>query len=423
MQETTPQRFVSLITRETLALVLAGGRGTRLGALAGHRVKPAVPFGGKYRLIDFPLSNCINSGIRRIGVLTQYKAHSLIRHLQEGWSFLRSDFNEFVEILPAQQRTGPSWYQGTADAVYQNLEIVQTHAPRYVLVLGGDHVYKMDYGSMLAQHVESEAAITVGCVEVATDEAREFGVMTVDLDGRVLAFQEKPETPAQLPDKPGRSLISMGIYVFNTDYLSRALVDDANRPDSSHDFGKDILPRTLAAGDPLRAFRFRDLSGDVEGYWRDVGNVDAYWAANLELAQVVPPLDLYDRGWPIWTQQMQAPPAKFVFDEPGRRGMAIDSMISGGCVLAGGRVKESVLFSFVRVESGACIEESVVLPNARICSGARIRRAVVDESCVVPPGMVIGADPRADHERFEISPGGIALITPEMLGQNLSHVR
>jgi len=422
MQTAASQRFGKSITRDTLALVLAGGRGRRLGALASHRVKPAVPFGGKYRLIDFPLSNCINSGIRRIGVLTQYKAHSLIRHIQEGWSFLRSDLNEYVEILPAQQRTGPGWYQGTADAVYQNLEIVRAHAPHYVLVLGGDHVYKMDYGHLLKQHVDSGADITVGCVETPTAVATDFGVMTVDARSRVIEFQEKPAQPAQVPDRPGRSLASMGIYVFNTVYLTRTLIDDAARPGSSHDFGKDILPQALAAGDTVQTFRFRDLDGDVDGYWRDIGNLDAYWSANLELTQVVPSLDIYDRNWPIWTRQRQAPPAKFVFDEPQRRGVAIDSMLAGGCVLAGGRVKNSLLFSFVHVEAGARVEHSVVLHGAHIGVGARIRRAVIDTGCRIPDGMVIGEDAEADRARFEVSANGIVLVTAEMLGQELPHV-
>lgn len=423
MQTAASQRFGKTITRDTLALILAGGRGRRLGALANHRVKPAVPFGGKYRLIDFPLSNCINSDIRRIGVLTQYKAHSLIRHIQEGWSFLRSDFNEYIEILPAQQRTGPSWYQGTADAVYQNLEIVQAHAPRYTLVLGGDHVYKMDYGILLRRHVDSGAEVSVGCVEMPSATATDFGVMTVDANDRVIEFQEKPARPAEVPDRPGRSLASMGIYVFNTAYLTQALIDDAARPGSSRDFGKDILPQALAAGDPVQAFRFRDLVGDVDGYWRDIGNLDAYWSANLELTQVVPPLDLYDRSWPIWTLQPQAPPAKFVFDEAHRRGTAVDSMLAGGCVLAGGSVRNSLLFSFVRVNEGARIEHSVVLRNANIGAGARIRRAVIDTGCKIPDGMVIGEEPEADRARFEVSPDGIVLVTAEMLGQELPHVR
>ena len=418
-----PQRFVSLITRDTLALILAGGRGTRLGALSSHRVKPAVPFGGKYRLIDFPLSNCLNSGIRRIGVLTQYKAHSLIRHVQEGWSFLRRDFNEYIEIMPAQQRIGPAWYQGTADAVYQNLDIILEHFASYILILGGDHVYKMDYGSMLAQHVETHAAVTIGCVVVPSEEAREFGVMKVDDAGRVIKFQEKPANPAEAPGHSARSLVSMGIYVFNTAYLTKALLEDANRSDSTHDFGRNVIPQALDAGEPVYSFKFRDLHGDTDGYWRDVGNIDAYWAANLELAQVVPPLDLYDQNWPIWTRQVQAPPAKFVFDEPDRRGMAIDSMVSGGCVLTGGYVGKSVLFTDVRVEAGATVQKSVILPNVRICSGASIRKAVIEEGCEVPHDMVIGEDAKADASRFEVSPGGVVVVTPEMLGQDIPHVR
>lgn len=417
------QRFVSLITRDTLALILAGGRGTRLGGLSSHRVKPAVPFGGKYRLIDFPLSNCLNSGIRRIGILTQYKAHSLIRHVQEGWSFLRRDLNEYVEIMPAQQRTGPFWYQGTADAVYQNLDIMLSHSTGYVLVLGGDHVYKMDYGAMLARHVETQAAITIGCIEVPVEEAKEFGVMKVDKFGRVAEFQEKPDSPAEAPGRPGYALVSMGIYVFGTPYLTQVLIEDASRPDSSHDFGKDILPFALESGESVHSFRFQSLHGQTNGYWRDVGNLDAYWAANLELAQVTPPLDLYDQSWPIWTRQVQAPPAKFVFDEEGRRGVAVDSMISGGCVLAGGRVRNSVLFTDVLVEAGAIIEDSVVLPSARIGAGVHISRAIIEEGCDVPDDMVIGKKPDADAARFEVSAKGVVLVTPEMLGQDLPGVR
>lgn len=423
MRIAASQRFGKIITRDTLALILAGGRGRRLGALASHRVKPAVPFGGKYRLIDFTLSNCLNSDIRRIGVLTQYKSHSLIRHIQEGWDFLHHDFNEYIEILPAQQLIGPGWYQGTADAVYQNLEIIHAHAPHYTLVLGGDHVYKMDYGALLGRHVDSGAEISVGCAEIPTAEASEFGVMRVDANDRVTEFQEKPAQPAQVPDRPGRSLVSMGIYVFNTTYLTQALIDDAARPGSSHDFGKDILPHALSTGDTVRGFRFRDLVDNVDGYWRDIGNLDAYWRANLELTQVVPPLDLYDRSWPIWTLQPQAPPAKFVFDESHRRGMAIDSMVAGGCVLAGGSVMNSLLFSFVRVNEGAHIQDSVVLQNAHIGAGARIRRAVIDTGCKIPDGMVIGEDAEADHARFEVSLGGIVLVTAEMLGQELPYVR
>jgi glucose-1-phosphate adenylyltransferase len=416
-------RFVSLITRETLALVLAGGRGTRLGALTSHRVKPAVPFGGKYRMIDFPLSNCINSGIRRIGVATQYKAHSLIRHLHDGWGFLRGELNEFVEVMPAQQRTGAGWYEGTADAVFQNLDIVAAHAPQYVLVLGGDHIYKMDYGTMLGQHVEHDADITVGCVEVPIDEAREFGVMSVEADGRIYEFNEKPADPTPLPGEPDLALASMGIYVFKLDYLQRVLDEDSLRSGSNRDFGKDIIPRAVDIGDRVYAFAFRDLEGNRRGYWRDVGNVDAYWRANLELTEVVPPLDIYDRSWPIWTALEQTPPAKFVFDDNDRRGQAIDSMVSGGCIVSGATVRRSLLFQHVRVHEGAYLEDVVVLPGAQIGRGARVRRAVIETGCVIPPGMAIGYDQDFDGERFEISKGGVALVTPEMLGQSLPYVR
>lgn len=420
----TPQvsRLAGLTVRDTLALVLAGGRGTRLGALTRHRVKPAVPFGGKYRLIDFPISNCINSGIRRVGVLTQYKAHSLIRHIEDTWGFLRAELNEFVEILPAQQRTGGGWYVGTADAVYQNLDIVEAHSPQFVLVLGGDHVYKMDYVPMLIQHVASGAAVTVGCVEVPAAEAREFGVAVVDAQGRIQQFQEKSPTPVEIPGKPGFALASMGIYVFQTDRLMRVLLEDQERQGSCHDFGRDILPAMIAAGEPVQAFAFRDIAGNTQGYWRDVGNLDAYWQANLELTAVTPPLDLYDRSWPIWTYQQQAPPAKFVFDDPDRRGVALDSLVSGGCIISGARLRRSLLFSFVHVKDRAQLEEVVVLPHAEIGERARIRRAVIESGCVIPRDMVIGEEAEADRRRFEVSAGGVVLVTPEMLGQKLPYV-
>lgn len=419
----TSQRFVSLLTRDTLALILAGGRGSRLGALTSHRVKPAVPFGGKYRLIDFPLSNCVNSGIRRIGVMTQYKSHSLIAHLQDSWGFLRREFNEFCEILPAQQRTGPGWYAGTADAIFQNIEIIRAHNPKWVLVLGGDHVYRMDYGTMIGHHVESGADITIGAIEVPVDEARAFGVMQVDAAGRVKAFQEKPEQPAEIPGAPGYALASMGIYVFNTHFLIDALQRDHRLNESTHDFGNDILPFALMQGRALHAFAFRDPSGDKRGYWRDVGNVDAYWNANLELTHVTPPLNLYDNTWPIWTHQAHAPPAKFVFDDDGARGHAIDSMIAGGCVIAGAEVRRSLLFSFIHANKGALIDECVILPEVEIGEGARVRRAVIETGCVIPPGLVIGEDAEADRQRFEISLSGIVLVTPEMLAQELPYVR
>jgi len=411
------QRFVSLLTRDTVALILAGGRGTRLGALTDHRVKPAVPFGAKYRLIDFTLSNCMNSGIRRVCVLTQYKAHSLIRHIRDAWGFLRPEFNEFVEILPAQQRTGPGWYEGTADAVYQNLEIVRGHDPQFVLVLGGDHVYKMDYGAMLGYHVEHGAAITVGCLEVPLADAGGLGIMAVDANGRVEQFQEKPAQPAPMPGKPGYALASMGIYVFSTEYLLALLESDRRQSGSSHDFGKDLLPASVAAGQPVYAFPFRDLQGNTQGYWRDVGTLDAYWHANLELTAVTPPLDLYDNDWPVWTYQQQAPPAKFVFNDPDRRGLATDSIVSGGCIVSGARVNRCVLFPFAQVDIRSVVTESLLLPEARVGTNCRIRRAVIETGCVIPAGTVIGEDPVRDRERFQVSEGGIALVTPPMLGQ------
>jgi len=412
--------FAGLLTRDTLALVLAGGRGTRLGALTHHRVKPAVPFGGKYRLIDFPLSNCINSGIRRVGVLTQYKAQSLITHLHGAWNFLPREFNEFVDVLPAQQRTGPGWYEGTADAVFQNLDFIEAHAPQFVLILGGDHVYKMDYGAMLGFHVDRQADVTVACIEVPLAEARAFGVMHTDGAGRVIDFREKPEVPPPIPARPDRALASMGVYVFNTDFLLRILARDRDRPDSTHDFGHDVLPDALLADDVVYAFPFRDLAGNALGYWRDVGTLDSYWKANLELTQVTPALNVYDRHWPIWTYQVQAPPAKFILNERGRRGMAVDSMIAGGCVISGGLVERSLLFPFSRVEEGAEIDECVILPEVRIGPHCRIRRAVIESGCEIPSGTIIGHDEADDRSRFEVSECGITLVTPEMLGQESS---
>lgn len=411
------QRFVSLMTRDTLALVLAGGRGTRLGALTANRVKPAVPFGGRFRLIDFPLSNCVNSGIRRIGVLTQYKAHSLILHVQRGWNSFRADFGEFVELLPAQQRTGEGWYAGTADAVHQNADIIRSHDPRFVLVLGGDHVYKMDYGAMLGLHVHREAQVTVACVPVPRRDASEFGVMRVDEAGRVVDFVEKPLSPPGMPDDPERSLASMGIYVFDADYLLARLAEDAAREDSSHDFGRDLIPDALRRGDRLYAFPFRDEASGRAAYWRDVGDIHAYWRGNLELLDVQPELDLYDRRWPIWTLQDQTPPAKFVLDEEGRRGHAVSSMVAGGCIISGARVLHSLLFSSVVVDEGSVVEDSVLLPSARIGRHCRIRRAVVDSGTVVPDHARIGFDPDADRARFQVGAGGVVLVTADMVAR------
>jgi glucose-1-phosphate adenylyltransferase len=415
-------RFVSRLTRNTLALILAGGRGSRLKHLTKWRSKPAVPFGGKFRIVDFPLSNCINSGIRRIGVLTQYKAHSLILHIQRGWGFLRGEFGEFIELLPAQQRIESSWYEGTADAVYQNLDILRSHNPDYVLILAGDHIYKMDYGTMIAEHVESGADMTVGCLTVNLETGREFGVMTVDENNRVIEFQEKPDHPKPIPGRDDVALASMGIYVFNRKFLFEQLIKDADTPESSHDFGKDIIPKVIGKY-RVQAYPFTDTTSGKQAYWRDVGTIDAFWTANVELIGVTPPLNLYDRSWPIWTYQEQLPPAKFVFDDEERRGMAVDSMVSGGCVISGARVQDSLLFSNVRVNSYSEVDHTVVLPDVNIGRNCRINRAVIDRGCDIPEGTVIGEDPEADAERFYVSEQGIVLVTPEMLGQVIHHVR
>lgn len=416
------RRFVSRLTRNTLALILAGGRGSRLKHLTLWRAKPAVPFGGKFRIIDFPLSNCLNSGIRSIGVLTQYKAHSLIQHIHRGWNFLRGEFGEFVELLPAQQRIETSWYEGTADAVYQNLDIIRNHHPEFVLILAGDHIYKMDYGPMIADHVKRGADMTVGCIEVPLERAREFGVMSVDADNRVIEFNEKPAQPHPMPGRPDVALASMGIYVFNTQFLYRILIDDNDNAASSHDFGKDIIPSVIHSHKVV-AYPFRDEETGKQAYWRDVGTVDAFWEANLELIGVTPELNLYDSQWPIWTYQEQLPPAKFVFDDEDRRGMAVDSMVSGGCIISGALVRHSLLFSNVKVHSRAKLQDAVVLPNVEIGANSRITRAVIDKGCRVPADTVIGEDPDADAERFYVTKGGVVLVTPEMLGQELHHVR
>lgn len=416
------RRFVSRLTRNTLALILAGGRGSRLKHLTLWRAKPAVPFGGKFRIIDFPLSNCLNSGIRSIGVLTQYKAHSLIQHIHRGWNFLRGEFGEFVELLPAQQRIEATWYEGTADAVYQNLDIIRNHRPDFVLILAGDHIYKMDYGPMIAEHVKRAADMTVGCIEVELERATAFGVMTVDADNRVIEFHEKPDHPQPMPGRTDSALASMGIYVFNTEFLYQMLIQDSDDEDSTHDFGKDIIPRVIASNKVI-AYPFRDEETGKQAYWRDVGTVDAFWEANLELIGITPELNLYDAEWPIWTYQEQLPPAKFVFDDDDRRGMAVDSMVSGGCIISGAVVRHSLLFSNVKIHAHAALQDTVVLPNVNIGEGCRITRAVIDKGCKVPPNTVIGEDPKADAERFHVSPGGVVLVTPEMLGQELHHVR
>ncbi|MGB5304944.1 MAG: glucose-1-phosphate adenylyltransferase [Gammaproteobacteria bacterium] len=408
----------SELTRSTLALILAGGEGSRLHGLTRWRAKPAVPFGGKFRIIDFPLSNCINSGIRRIGVLTQYRAHSLIRHLQRAWSFLRNEIGEFVEILPAQQRTSEKqWYKGTADALFQNIDIIRRHQSQYVMVLGGDHVYTMDYSQMLIHHVENKADLTVGCIEAPLDQASEFGVMSVDENMRITGFEEKPEHPVPLPDKPDTALVSMGIYIFSTQMLYDILRSDASNLSSSHDFGRDIIPSHIHDC-RVFAFPFRD-DDDQPAYWRDVGTVDSYWSANIELCDVDPELNLYNREWPIWTYQTQHPPAKFVFDDDTRRGCAIDSLISAGCIISGAQVKRSVVFFASTVDSYSTVKNSIILPKVSIGERCRIINTIIDKGCVIPDGMVIGEDLEEDAKKFHITPSGIRLVTPAMMGQNL----
>jgi glucose-1-phosphate adenylyltransferase len=409
-----PRRYLSRLTRGTLAVIMAGGRGERLKQLTEDRCKPAAPFGGKFRIIDFVLSNCLNSGIRQISVLTQYKAHSLIQHIGRGWGFLRGEFGEFIEIIPAQQRRGPEWYQGTADALWQNMELIRAHRPLHVLVLAGDHIYKMDYGPMIGFHVEKEADITVGVVEVPIDRAREFGVLAIDDGNRVLGFQEKPNDPRPVPGRPDVALASMGIYVFNPRLLERLLRADAEDPGSAHDFGKNIIPQAI---ENLRVFAypFEDVRSKAQHYWRDVGTIDAYYEANMELVRVSPELNIYDEQWPIWTYQEQLPPAKFVFDDADRRGCAIDSMVSGGCIISGSRVSNSLLFSQVRVHDYSTVDRSIVLPRVHIGEHCVIRNAIIDEGAVVPDGTMIGVDPAQDRERFYLSENGVTLVTASML--------
>jgi len=422
MPQIEMQRHISKLTSESLAIVLAGGRGARLKELTDWRAKPAVPFGGKFRIIDFVLSNCINSGIRRISVVTQYKSHSLQRHLQRGWSFLSGQFGEFIEVLSAQQRRGKGWYTGTADAVYQNQDILQYYNPRYVVILAGDHIYKMDYGKMIAAHAASEADVTVGCIPVPRKEAAgTFGVMGIAADGRVTEFQEKPAEPAAIPGEPDLALASMGIYVFNADYLRDALIEDAKDTASRHDFGYSIIPKAIRSVN-VRSFRFMNANTGAPNYWRDVGTVDAYWEANMDLADINPQLNLYDLNWPIWTYQEQLPPAKFAFDDENRRGMAVDTMLSGGCLITGSTVRHSVLFSNVRVHSYSLVEDSVVLPDVEIRRRCRIKRCVIDKGAVLHEGTVIGEDPVLDAKRFHVSEGGIVLVTPDMLGQDVHAV-
>jgi glucose-1-phosphate adenylyltransferase len=410
-------RYVSRLTSGALAVVMAGGRGERLHDLTLNRCKPATPFGGKFRIIDFVLSNCVNSGIRQIFLMTQYKGQSLIQHVQRGWSYLRGEFGEFVDVVPAQQQVGAHWYRGTADCVFQNLELIRALHPKHVLVLAGDHIYKMDYGPMVAYHVEKGADITVGVVEVPVEKAREFGVLSVTEWNRVTKFAEKPQQPESIPGRPDVALASMGIYVFNGKLLDKLLVEDAKDASSKHDFGRNIIPPAI---DNLQVFAypFTDVKTRAQNYWRDVGTVDAYYEANLELVHVAPELNLYDEEWPIWTYQLHQPAAKFVLDEDGRRGMAINSIVSGGCIISGAVVNQSLLFSNVHVEERSSVYRSVVLPNVKIGSGCNIRQAILDEGCEVPDGTQIGFDRAADLARFHVTEGGVVLVTPERLARS-----
>ena len=414
-------QVVSDLARKTLVLVLAGGVGSRLKNLTKWRAKPAVPFGAKYRIIDFALSNCINSGMRRIGVLTQYKSHSLIRHLQRAWSFMRPEIGEFVEIIPAQQRLRQEWYQGTADAIYQNLDIIYRHSPVFVLDPGGADIYTMDYSKMLRHHVERQAELTVGCIEVPREEASAYGVMSVDEDYEIVRFTEKPADPEPIPDKPDLAMASMGIYIFSMGFLAEALLEDAEDETSEHDFGKNIIP---AAIDKAKAVAYPFLNDDGSpAYWRDVGTLYSYWKANIELCDIEPELNLYRRDWPIWTYQSQSPPAKFAFDDEGRRGMAVDSLVAGGCIVSGALLRRSVFGFNSTVETGSVIEESVILPKVSIGKNCTIRRAIIDKGTLIPDGFQVGVDPEKDRQRFLVTEEGIVLVTPGQMGQRLHFER
>ena len=402
------------LTTSTMAVVMAGGRDKRLRDLTAHRCKPATPFGGKFRIIDFVLSNCVNSGIRQVFLMTQYKGQSLIQHVQRGWGYLRGEFGEFIDVVPAQQQTGVDWYRGTADCVYQNLDLIRSHRPRQVLVLAGDHIYKMDYGPMIASHVNKNADITIGVVQVPVEKAREFGVLSVTEDHRVTHFDEKPATPNPMPGNPNIALASMGIYVFNERGLAQLLDEDAHDESSAHDFGKNIIPSAIEKSNVF-AYPFTDVKTRAQYYWHDVGTVDAYYDANIELVHVTPELNLYDEEWPIWTYQRHLPPAKFVLDEDGRRGIAINSLVSDGCIVSGARIEQSLLSSNVRVDERSNVFRSVMLPNVKVGMDCTVRNAILDEGCDVPSGTQIGVDRIADSQRFHVTSNGVVLVTPDML--------
>ncbi|PID43356.1 MAG: glucose-1-phosphate adenylyltransferase [Gammaproteobacteria bacterium] len=398
----------------TQAIILAGGSGSRLKSLTRWHSKPAVPFGGKYKSIDFPLSNCINSKIRKISILTQYKSHSLNMHINQGWNFLKPELGEFIDLVPAQQRVREDWYQGTADAVYQCMDIIREHSPKLVLILAGDHIYKMDYGRMIHEHLDSGAEMTIGCIEVDLKEAKQFGVLSADYKNNVIEFTEKPANPNPCAHNPGKALASMGIYVFHSDFLYDQLAKDASSQTSSHDFGKDIIPG-LIGNTHVNAYCFRDDETGEPGYWRDVGTIDAYYEANMALCDVTPPLNLYDKTWPIMSYQEQLPPAKFVFNDPGRRGSANDSLISSGCIISGSTVDRCLVFNNVRVNSFGELKDSVILPNVVIGRNCKIQKAIIDRDCNIPSGTTIGFDINEDRKRFYVSENGIVLVSAEML--------
>lgn len=406
--------------KKTVALVLAGGRGSRLKHLTDTRAKPAVYFGGKFRIIDFSLSNCVNSGIRKIGVVTQYKSHSLLKHIQSGWSFLDNQMNEFVDLLPAQQRIDEiHWYRGTADAIYQNVDIIKQYGCKYILVLSGDHVYKMDYSYMLLDHIKSGCPLSIACIEVPREQATAYGCMQVDENNRIISFREKPDDPPAVPGKPDSTLVSMGIYLFNADFLFREMQEDQEDYDSSHDFGKDVIPKIVKKG-LANAHNFelscvKNVDKVKTNYWRDVGNIDSFWSANLDLAAVVPELDIYDSTWPIWTYQLQLPPAKFVQDYEGKHGENVNSVVSAGCIISGSEVYNSVLFNSVRVHSKNFLEGVVAFPNVIIHRHCRIKNAIIDRNCVIPTGMEIGYDHEKDRKYFDVSKGGVTVINRDML--------
>jgi len=406
-----------LLLRDVVAILLAGGAGERLYPLTRDRAKPAVSFGGAYRIIDFTLSNCVNSGLRKIFIATQYKAQSLNRHARLGWSVVNAELGEFIEVLPPQKRVGENWYLGTADAVYQNLYSLQREGARWVIILSADHIYKMDYGRMLDVHIARGASLTVGAIEVPTSESRRFGVLDVDEDGRVSAFQEKPQTARSLPWHPSCCLASMGVYIFDVDLLVRELRRDAEQA-SSHDFGRDIIPKLVAGGEKVYAYLFWDENKKEAKYWRDIGTLDAYYEASMDLVQVDPVFNLYDKHWPLRTMMQQLPPAKTVFaqEEPGGRlGIVLDSLVSPGAIISGGRVERCILGPSVRINSYAKVVDSVFMDGVDVGRHARVTKAIVDKDVRIPADFVVGEDPEEDKRRFTVTPGGVVVIPREAL--------